>query len=248
MIGIGAGDPALMTMQAAEAVAALDVVLLVDKGEHGQDLADVRQEILRRHGRRPPARSIELRDGTRDPALAYDEAVARWHGERVVAFERALRDEVADGETAGILVWGDPSLYDSTLRIVDQVVERGNVDVQHTVIPGVSSLQLLAARHRIPLNRIGRAVHITTGRLLRQGLPPGVDDAVVMLDAAVSFTTLVGEGFEIFWGASLGTPDELLVAGPLDDVADQIVALRAQARARLGWVFDIYLLRRLERA
>jgi precorrin-6A synthase len=135
-------------------------------------------------------------------------------------------------------------LYDSTLRILDQVVSRGRVAIEHTVSPGISSLQLLAARHRIALNRIGRSVHITTGRLLRQGLPDGVDDIVVMLDGNASFTTLVGQGFEIFWGAYLSSADEMLIAGPLDEVADEIVRVRDDARHRKGWMFDIYLLRR----
>jgi precorrin-6A synthase len=108
-------------------------------------------------------------------------------------------------------------------------------------------VQLLAARHRIALNRIGRSVHITTGRLLRGGLPAGVDDVVVMLDGRTSFSTLVGQGFDIYWGAYLGTPDEILRSGALDDLADEIVETRAEARRRKGWIFDIYLLRRRDR-
>jgi precorrin-6A synthase len=105
-------------------------------------------------------------------------------------------------------------------------------------------VSLLAARHRIPLNRIGRSVLITTGRLLRDGLANGIDDVVVMLDAECSFTAVVGEGFEIFWGAYLGASNEILLAGPLDEIADEITRVRAEARAEHGWIFDIYLLRR----
>ena len=67
---------------------------------------------------------------------------------------------------------------------------------------------------------------------------------VVLLDGDTAFTTLVGQGYDIYWGAYLGTPDELLVAGPLDEVADSIVQRRREARQRKGWVFDTYLLRR----
>lgn len=35
-----------------------------------------------------------------------------------------------------------------------------------------------------------------------------------MLDAGESFTQVDGEDVWIYWGAYLGTPDELLVAGP----------------------------------
>jgi precorrin-6A synthase len=48
----------------------------------------------------------------------------------------------------------------------------------------------------------------------------------------------------IYWGAYLGTPDEILVSGPLAEVAEEIRRVRAEARERKGWMFDTYLLRR----
>ncbi len=248
MIGIGAGDPSLVTVQAVEALGEVDTFLVFDKGEVKADLAVVRQEVLRRFATAKPFRVVEVQDPVRDVGLPYEEAVARWHLERVVMFERVLLAEVADGERVGILVWGDPALYDSTLRIIDQVIARGRVAIEHTVVPGISSMQLLAARHRISLNRIGRSVLITTGRKLRLGLAEGPDDVVVMLDGETSFIDLVGHGFEIFWGAYLGSADEILIAGLLDEVAGEIVRVRRDARRRKGWIFDIYLLRRVNSA
>ena len=245
VIGIGAGDPLLVTTQAAGAIAEVDAFLVIDKGEEKEELVGVRRQVLDRFAGSKPFRVISIADSVRDPALRYDEAVADWHSARVTAFERVLRDEIGDDETAGILVWGDPSLYDSTLRIIDRVNAGGHLSVDFSVFPGISSIQLLTARHRIPLNRIGRSVQITTGRRLREGLADGVDDVVVMLDAETSFRTVIGCGFEIFWGAYLGGPDEILIAGPLDDLADEIVRVRAEARAAKGWMFDTYLLRRL---
>ncbi|MCU1389116.1 MAG: precorrin-6A synthase (deacetylating) [Ilumatobacteraceae bacterium] len=245
VIGIGAGAVSFVTAEAAAAIADTDVFVVIDKGADKADLVGVRRESLDRFAGSKPFRVVVVEDGRRDDRLPYDEAVARWHAARVAEFERVLADEVVEGEVAGILVWGDPSLYDSTLRIIDQVNDRGRVRVEHTVLPGISSIQVLAARHRIPLNRIGGSVLITTGRRLRDGLPDGVDDVVVMLDAETSFRALLGEDFEIFWGAYLGSPDEVLISGPLDDVADEIVRVRAEARAAKGWMFDTYLLRRL---
>ncbi len=248
VIGIGAGDPSLVTVQAVEALGEVDTFLVFDKGELKADLAVVRQEVLRRFATAKPFRMLEVQDPVRDVRLPYEEAVARWHLERVVMFERVLLEEVTDGECVGILVWGDPSLYDSTLRIIDQVIARGRVAIEHTVVPGISSMQLLTARHRISLNQIGRSVLITTGRKLRLGLAEGVDDVVVMLDGETSFIDLVGQGFKIFWGAYLGSADEILIAGLLDEVADEIVRVRRETRRRKGWIFDIYLLRRMNSA
>jgi precorrin-6A synthase len=143
------------------------------------------------------------------------------------------------------LIWGDPSLYDSTLAVVDDVLARGSIVFEHRVVPGISSVQVLAARFRIPLNRVGGAVQIMPGRLLLDGWPAGVDDVVVMLDARSAFRSVAGEGLDIYWGAYLGTPDELLLSGPLDDaLMDEIERVRSEARERQGWIMDTYLLRR----
>ena len=129
--------------------------------------------------------------------------------------------------------------------MLERVLARGEVELDYEVIPGISSVHALTARHRIPLNRVGGAVQITTGRrLARDGWPDGVDDLVVMLDADCSFGAIDPAGVEIYWGAYLGTPDELLVAGPLAEVADEIRRVRAEARERKGWIMDTYVLRR----
>ncbi len=243
VIGIGCGDPDLLTVQAARLIGTVDVFVIVDKGDVSTDLMVVRRAILDRHAS-DRHRTVTLADPRRDAALPYAEAVRHWHEERVVALERVFADEVDGHETAAMLVWGDPSLYDSTLRIVDQIRARGTLTFDVEVVAGISSVQLLAARHRIALHRIGGALHITTGRNLSAGGADGLDDIVVMLDGAEAFTTLVGQRFDIFWGAYLGGPNEVLIAGRLEDVADTIVRTRREQRQEHGWMFDIYYLRR----
>jgi precorrin-6A synthase len=245
VVGIGAGDPGFVTAQAVEALGGTDVVLVIDKGEEKDELAAVRREVLARFVPQERCRIVTVHDTVRDPALRYEDAVERWHGERVERLERALLDEVTDGETTAILVWGDPGLYDSTLRLVGELRRRGRIALEVEVVPGISSLQVLAAQHGIALNQVGRSLLVTTGRRLREdGVPSGIDDVVVVLDGGTAFTTLAGAGFDIYWGAYLGLPDEVLVAGPLDEVAAGIAETKAAARARKGWVFDTYLLRR----
>jgi precorrin-6A synthase len=155
-----------------------------------------------------------------------------------------ITQELADDGCGAFLVWGDPSLYDGTIRIVEQLIDRGTVAFEYEVIPGISSLHALTARHRIPLNRIGEPIHITPGRLLADGMPAGQDNVVVMLDGDCAFRNVTDDDVEIYWGAYLGTPDELLISGPVTAVAAQIELVRAQARERKGWVMDTYLLRR----
>ena len=105
-------------------------------------------------------------------------------------------------------------------------------------------MQALAAQHKVPLNRIGRSIEITTGRRLAAGQASDADTLVVMLDAEDSYRSVADQDLEIYWGAYLGTADELLIEGPLMQVKAQILAQREQARARKGWIMDTYLLRK----
>jgi precorrin-6A synthase len=150
--------------------------------------------------------------------------------------------ELGPDGVGAFLVWGDPSLYDSTLRILERVLAAGTVDFEHRVVPGVTSVQALAARHRVPLHGVGEPVLITTGRRLRDDRDQ--PNTVVMLDGGARFSELGPEGVEIFWGANLGTAHEEAVAGPLAEVAAEIVRRRGALRATTGWVMDVYLLRR----
>jgi precorrin-6A synthase len=123
-------------------------------------------------------------------------------------------------------------------------VAASGFDLDWQVYPGISSVQVLAARHRIPLNTIGAPILITTGRRLSEGFPADQDSVVVMLDGEQTFGKIDPEGLDIWWGAYLGTPDEILRAGPLTELSAEITEVRAQARARHGWIMDTYLLRR----
>ena len=84
---------------------------------------------------------------------------------RVAAYER-LVENLGPNETGAFLVWGDPTLYDGTLAILDDVHATGRVEFSVEVVPGISSVSALAARHGVALNRAGESVLITTGRRL----------------------------------------------------------------------------------
>ncbi|MBB4699471.1 precorrin-6A synthase (deacetylating) [Sphaerisporangium siamense] len=243
IIGIGAGDPDHLTLQAAKAMARADVFFVLDKGEAKDDLIRLRRTLIEAHAE-APYRVVEAGDPERDrTAAAYGAAVDDWRSRRARICERLVQDELADGQTGAFLVWGDPGLYDSTLAIVEEILARGAVHFDYEVIPGISSVAALAARHRVSLTQVGRPVHVTTGRRLAED-GPTADDLVVMLDAHTAFAGLDGD-FHIYWGAYVGTPDEILVEGPVPEVTDRIRDLRAEARHRKGWIMDTYLLRRL---
>lgn len=246
VIGIGTGNPEHVTIQAIRALNRSDVFFVLDKGANKADLVRLRREICERYVEGRRYRFVEAPDPERDRTPAdYGAAVEDWHAARAALYENLIERELGEDECGAFLVWGDPSLYDSTLRIVDRIAARGRIAFEHEVVPGISSVQALAASHRIALNRIGKPVQITTGRQIADGLSSEADTTVVMLDGSPRFEHL-DQDLTIFWGAYLGSPDELVVSGRLGDVADQILEVRAEARARHGWIMDTYLLRRAD--
>jgi precorrin-6A synthase len=204
------------------------------------DLAALRRELLARHVTHP-CRVVTAPEvpRDRDPAAYVDTATA-WQARRGALYEEMVTAKLADGETGGFLVWGDPALYDGTLNLLRGIADREKIEM--VSVPGISSVSALAAKHRIGLNRVGQPVQVTTGRRLAEGWPDGVDDVVVMLDAQQAYAA--HPEAQIYWGAYLGTADEILRSGRVAEVAEDITATRAEARERHGWIMDTYLLRR----
>lgn len=248
IIGIGAGDPGHVTMQAVDALRATDVFFVVTKRREQDELVALRRVILDRYVEAGSYRTVELADPERRRGATAEEqraAVLQWRAARAAQYARTLGEALGEDEAGAFLAWGDPSLYESTLTVLQSLRTTGALEFELDVIPGVSALAALTARHRIPLNRPGGAVQITTGRRLADhGLPTEADDVVVMLDPDLAFADLVGDDIDVYWGAYLGTEDELLVSGPAREVAGEIQRLRGEAKRRKGWIFDTYLLRR----
>ena len=65
-----------------------------------------------------------------------------------------------------------------------------------------------------------------------------------MLDGECTFKTVKENTVDIYWGAYLGTPDEILIKGKVADVADEIHRRRGEARQANGWIMDTYLMRK----
>jgi len=245
VIGIGAGNPDYITMQAVKALNLVDVFFLMDKGESKDKLIELRREICERFITDRAYRFIEAHSPERERGdVDYTSSVDDLNLAKQRTFERLINEEMSDSESAGFLVWGDPALYDSTVRILQAILASGACEFEFEVIPGITSVQALAAQHKVPLNRIGRSIEITTGRRLAAGQVSDADSLVVMLDAQDAYHQVADPETEIYWGAYLGTPDEILISGKLKDVAQEIERVRKAARMANGWIMDTYLLRK----
>ena len=239
LIGIGTGNPDHLTFAAAKAMNAADLILLPRKGDAKSDLIDLRRAICADVLTRP-VRIAEFDMPQRAEQSDYRGAVLDWHDAIAALWMEQIDRHLPSGGTLALLVWGDPSLYDSSLRIAERLA-----DVKVEVIPGITSMQALTAAHGICLNDLTDPVLITTGRRLRErGWPKDADRLIVMLDGHCAFQTLDPEGIDIWWGAYLGMPHQSLACGSLNAVGTDIIQRRAELRKTHGWIMDIYLLRR----
>jgi precorrin-6A synthase len=243
LIGIGCGDPQQLTRQAIRAINAADLVLIPRKGEEKAELADLRRticaDVLINAATRLAEFDLPVRDAARED---YRGGVDDWHNAVAAAWTREIAHHLGGSGRVAMLIWGDPSLYDSSLRIARLLQPAPAIEV----IPGITSIQTLCAAHKIPLNEIGEPFLVTTGRRLREGgFPAGVDTVVVMLDGGTAFQSLDPSGLRIWWGAYLGMDAEITLSGPLSETAAKIAAVRAEARAHHGWIMDSYIIKRV---
>ncbi|MEI4263520.1 precorrin-6A synthase (deacetylating) [Roseovarius sp. D0-M9] len=236
LIGIGTGSPAHVTLEGVQALRDATVILLPCKGAGKNDLAEIRHGIIAASG--TDARVVTFEYPVRDEALPYLTRVDVWHNEIAARWQAVLDAEWQSGPVA-LLVWGDPSLYDSTIRIARRLLPAPAI----RVVPGITAIQALAAAHAIPLNTVNGPVEVTTGRRLRDlGWPGMAETVAVMLDGECSFQHLDPRGIDIWWGAFLAMPEQILRRGSLGEVANDIIAIRKAARAKHGWIMDTYIL------
>lgn len=249
IIGIGAGNSEYLTIQAVNALNRVDVFFILDKGATKEKLVAFRRELCERYIRGRSYRFVDAASPEWERGSAdYGATIADLNRDKQAVFERLIGEGMAEGECGAFLVWGDPTLYDSTIRIVEAIARGGAHAIDYEVIPGITAAQALAAKHKTTLNRIGEAVAITTGRRIAKGFPDNVDSVVVMLDADNGFRRFADQDIDIFWGAYIGTRDEILIAGKLKKVVDEIERVRAKARRANGWIMDTYLMRRSDPA
>ncbi|MDM7463711.1 precorrin-6A synthase (deacetylating) [Tepidimonas taiwanensis] len=247
LVGMGTGNPQHITQEGVQALRAADVILLPRKGEEKAALAAARLEVCRQvwpqgDGPRWAWFDMPYRHAA-STTDAYRAEVQRWHDAIAQAWRDALCAALPQGGRVAMLVWGDPSIYDSTLRIAQRLAQR--VPMTTRVVPGVSALQALAAAHAIALTEVSAPLLVTSARWLREnGWPEGIQTLAVMLDGEGVFQALSAPDVYIWWGAYLGMPQQLLCAGPLAAVGADIAALRRQARQQHGWIMDTYLLQR----
>src|SRR3984893_7465815 len=132
-LGVGPGDPELLTLKALRLLRAVPVVAYPTP-EHGNSFArSIVAAWIERHQRELAIR-FSMRPGP-PPVEIYDGAAAE------------LAAELEDGRDVALLCQGDPLFYGSFINIFTRLAGRYQIEI----VPGVSSLTACAAAAAIPL-------------------------------------------------------------------------------------------------
>lgn len=133
-VGVGPGDPELITLKAARVIAASPVVAY-PAPEHGESLA---RRIAAAH----------LHGGQIEIAIRMPLVADRFPAEAVfAAAARDLATHLDDGRDVAVLCLGDPFLYGSFQHLFGRLAKTHPV----VVIPGVTSTSAAAALVALPL-------------------------------------------------------------------------------------------------
>ncbi|PXF58399.1 MAG: precorrin-6A synthase (deacetylating) [Deltaproteobacteria bacterium] len=247
LIGIGPGNSDYLTLQAIDTMKKVDVFFILEKEKGFKEFLKIRKEILEKYLDRETYRVVNAKIPKRKKnRKSYKEEVKTWREQKAEVITELIENKMKDGEIGAFLIWGDPSLYDGHLEILQHILKEGAVNFEYKVIPGITSIQILAARHKIPLNRIGESIVITTGRKLKEYTPDRITNTVVLLDNYSTFKDFKDSDIDIYWGGYLGSKDEILLSGRLKDIIEDLKKIRREAKREKSWLMDTYILRRPE--
>jgi precorrin-2/cobalt-factor-2 C20-methyltransferase len=160
LVGVGPGDPDLLTLKAAKLLAGIPVIAYPTTGEDAAMALDIAAPHLNPAARRlPVAIPMQLERG---PAqAAYDTAAD------------AILDHLRAGRDVAWLCEGDPLFYGSAMYLVARVGAHAPV----VTIPGITSLTAAAAAIGRPLAARNEMLKV---------LPAPLDDATLRAELATT--------------------------------------------------------------
>ena len=155
-VGLGPGDPELITRKAARLIGAADVVAY-HSGTHGRSIArSIAAELL-------PAGVVE--EALVYPVTTGSTAHPRGYRGAVDDFYDASADRLAAhlaaGRTVVVLCEGDPMFYGSFMYLHDRLAPRWPTEV----VPGVTSVAAATAAAAMPLVRQQDVLTVLPGTL-----------------------------------------------------------------------------------
>ena len=241
LIGMGTGNPEHLTIEGIKTLKKMDLILLPKKNNQKKELLNIRKHICKTIIVKKTIIK-EYNIPSRTQKKSYKESVNIWHQKISENILKIIKKNHSEKNKLGFLIWGDPALYDSTLRIISNL----KIKYKLKIISGISSIQALTSAHSISLNEIGESVLVTTGRKLRGEMFKNSKSVLVFLDGEYSFKFLDLKHYYIWWGAYLGMKKQILIKGRLSEVYKKIISRKKKAQTVNGWIMDTYLLKKID--
>jgi precorrin-2 C20-methyltransferase / precorrin-3B C17-methyltransferase len=173
-VGVGPGDPELMTVKARKVIEAAPVIAYPG-AEHGSSVARQVAAPYIDEAKIEVGLRYPVTTGTTDHPGGYEGALAEFYD----ACAAQLAEHLEGGRDVAVLCEGDPFLYGSYMYLHDRLADRYDTEV----IPGVTSFSAAAAAAGTPLVRRDDVLTILPGTLPADVLAARLqttDAAVVM--------------------------------------------------------------------
>ena len=215
-VGVGPGDPELMTLQAVRLIKAHEVMALPVRHE-----AHDRAELQHSAAYRIAVQAVpELAEKTLLPLLlpmSKDPEV-------LTASRRRAAEEIAGcldaGKSVIFLTLGDPTIY-STFGYLERIVKELGYRTRY--VSGVTSFCAAAAAAGVPLAERDEALHILPGMYLSCDMPYGDGTRVLMKSGGRLAEIKAGYGQDgalLFAVENCGMPGEHIYSGA-DEIPDE---------------------------
>lgn len=200
-VGLGPGDPELLTLKAQRLLTTADVVFLPAREKH----ESVARKIVA-----GAVDSGRLRELTFRMSRKPDENSHHWQEHAA-----AIADVVGQGQTAVFATEGDPLLYSTFVHIYGELL-RSHPDLPVEVVPGVSSVTAAAAAVCQPLvdDKQRLAVVPATGEVMHA---VATFDSVVILKVSMALEAVLkalhttGRTEQAVYVERAGWPDQRVV-------------------------------------
>ncbi|QFU92267.1 precorrin-2 C(20)-methyltransferase [Amycolatopsis sp. YIM 10] len=194
-VGLGPGDPELVTIKAARLIAEADVIAY-HSARHGRSIARSVAEPYLREGQLEEALVYPVTTETTDHPGGYDGAIAEFYE----LSAKRLAEHLDAGRSVVVLCEGDPFFYGSYMYMHERLADR----YEAHVVPGVTSVSGAAAQLGLPLVQKEEVLTVLPGTL------PGPQLAMKLAEADAAAVLKLGRTFTT-------VRDALAEAGKLDD-------------------------------
>ena len=212
-IGLGPGDPGLVTLKAADALRSVKAIYSVASRQSDRSIS---------------GRILDALPGITAERTELEFTMSKDFGERLVRIDEhaaLILAGIRRGEDAAFVTIGDPMTY-STCSYLLRALRRMEPELEYEIIPGVNSWSALAAATATALVEDREVL-----RIIPTAVPPEPEKLAAMLQehgtsvllkcyrTREELVRLLSQGgYRVTYGANLGLDDEF-VSGDPEEIA-----------------------------